>query len=176
MKYRRNKVKREHGIIKDAIDWLEELTRYPEVSDIIPGVIEVSRSPEKGIVYKYETKTGCKILLKSNGSIQEAFVVTKNPGWVKEWIEKRFPIYSPDKEKERSLKLNISATTRKTQSQSKVQPKNKKTEKQRNLKQESFSQWTTSEEMEPPSISDQINPSVRKALRNLQKQLKYPKK
>ncbi|CAA7601169.1 Protein of unknown function DUF2103, metal-binding [Acididesulfobacillus acetoxydans] len=90
MKYRRNKVKREHGIIQDALAWLEELSQYPEVSDIIPGVIEISRSPERGVVYKYQTQTGCKLLLKSNGSIQEAFVVTKNPAWVRDWVEKRW--------------------------------------------------------------------------------------
>ena len=90
MKFRHRKVKREHGIIKDALGWLEELGCLPEVSDIIPGVIEVSRSPERGIVYKYPTKTGCKLLLKSNGSIQEAFVVTKNPQVVQQWIESRF--------------------------------------------------------------------------------------
>ncbi|AHF06717.1 DUF2103 domain-containing protein [Desulfitobacterium metallireducens] len=91
MKYRRNKVKREHGIIQDALNWLEELGQCPEVTDIIPGVIEVSRSPERCIVYKYPTQTGCKLLLKSNGSIQEAFVVTKEPEIVREWVERHFP-------------------------------------------------------------------------------------
>jgi len=91
MKYRRNKVKREHSIIEDALQWLEELSRNPEVSDIIPGVIETAHSPERGMVYKYETQTGCKLLIKSNGSVQEAFVVTKNPAWVRAWVEKHFP-------------------------------------------------------------------------------------
>lgn len=96
MKYRRNKVKREHGIIQDALGWLEELGHCPEVTDIIPGVIEVSGSPERGIVYKYPTQTGCKLLLKSNGSIQEAFVVTKNPEIIKAWVESHFPL-TPEK-------------------------------------------------------------------------------
>ena len=91
MKYRRNKVKREHGIIQNGLPWLESLGLLPEVTDIIPGVIDVSRSSERGIVYKYATQTGCKLLLKSNGSIQEAFVVTKNPACVQEWVEKEFP-------------------------------------------------------------------------------------
>jgi len=91
MKYRRNKVKREHGIIQNALLWLEDLSRLSEVTDIIPGVIDVSHSSERGIVYKYVTQTGCKLLLKSNGSIQEAFVVTKNPARVQEWVEKEFP-------------------------------------------------------------------------------------
>jgi hypothetical protein len=87
MKFRRNKVKREHGILEKALEWLEELSKIPEVTDIIPGVIDVAHSPERGIVYKYETATGCKILLKSGGSIQEAFIVTKKPEIVKKWIE-----------------------------------------------------------------------------------------
>ncbi|MGE4273190.1 MAG: DUF2103 domain-containing protein [Desulfitobacterium sp.] len=94
MKHRRNKVKREHGIIQDALGWLEELSQNPQISDIIPGVIQVNRSPERGIVYKYETQTGCKILLKSNGSIQEAFVVTQEPEFVRQWVETQFPIDS----------------------------------------------------------------------------------
>ena len=100
MKYRRHKVKREHGIIQDALEWLEELSRHSEVSDVIPGVIEVSRSPERSIVYKYETRTGCKLLLKSNGSVQEAFVVTKNPDWVRQWVEAHFPSSVARKPKE----------------------------------------------------------------------------
>ena len=95
MKHRRNKVKREHGIIQNALPWLENLSRLSEVSDIIPGVIDVNHSSERGIVYKYKTQTGCKLLLKSNGSIQEAFIVTKNPERVKEWVEQEFPLDSP---------------------------------------------------------------------------------
>jgi len=95
MKHRRNKVKREHGIIQNALPWLENLSHLAEVTDIIPGVIDVNRSSERGIVYKYETQTGCKLLLKSNGSIQEAFVVTKNPARVQEWVNKEFPPDSP---------------------------------------------------------------------------------
>ncbi|MFZ3132131.1 MAG: DUF2103 domain-containing protein [Desulfosporosinus sp.] len=91
MKYRRNKVKREHGIIRNALLWLENLGRLSEVTDIIPGVIDVSHSSERGIVFKYETQTGCKLLLKSNGSIQEVFVVTKDPACVQEWVKKEFP-------------------------------------------------------------------------------------
>ena len=91
MKYRRNKVKREHGIIQNALLWLENLGRLSEVTDIIPGVIDVSHSSERGIVYKYVTQTGCKLLVKSNGSIQEVFVVTKNPTCVQEWVQQEFP-------------------------------------------------------------------------------------
>lgn len=91
VKFRKNKVKREHGIIQNALLWLENLGRLSEVTDIIPGVIDVSHSSERGIVYKYETQTGCKLLLKSNGSIQEVFVVTKDPTRVQEWVKQEFP-------------------------------------------------------------------------------------
>lgn len=95
MKHRKNKVKREHGIIQNALQWLENLSRLSEVTDIIPGVIDVSHSSERGIVYKYETQTGCKLLLKSNGSIQEVFIVTKKPAYVQEWVKKEFPSVVP---------------------------------------------------------------------------------
>lgn len=91
LKYRRNKVKREHGIIQKGLLWLENLGRLSEVTDIIPGVIDVSHSSERGIVFKYETQTGCKLLLKSNGSVQEVFVVTKDPTRVQEWVKQEFP-------------------------------------------------------------------------------------
>ena len=90
MKHRRNKVKRKHGLIQNALLWLENLSTLEEVTDIIPGVIEVSHSSERGVVYKYETQTGCKLLAKSNGSIQEVFVVTKNPAGVQAWIKREF--------------------------------------------------------------------------------------
>lgn len=102
MKHRRNKVKREHGLIQNALLWLESLSALAEVTDIIPGVIEVSHSSGRGIVYKYETQTGCKLLLKSNGSIQEVFVVTKDPARVQEWVEKEFSANFPESKKEKA--------------------------------------------------------------------------
>jgi hypothetical protein len=39
MKFRRNKIKREHSIIDGALEWLEDLSKKKEVTDIIPGVI-----------------------------------------------------------------------------------------------------------------------------------------
>ncbi len=35
MKYRRNKVKREHGIVENALLWLQNLWRLSNVTDII---------------------------------------------------------------------------------------------------------------------------------------------
>ncbi len=113
MKYRRNKVKREHGIIQNALLWLENLGRLSEVADIIPGVINVSHSPGRGIVYKYETQTGCKLLIKSNGSIQEVFVVTKDPACVQEWVKQEFPPDAPTTGPEVMTKSTLPSIPRK---------------------------------------------------------------
>ncbi|NLL53459.1 MAG: hypothetical protein GX248_12255 [Peptococcaceae bacterium] len=88
MKYRHKKIKREHSIINGALDWLEDLSRNREVTDIIPGVIDVTHSKERGIFFKYETSSGCKLLVKNGGSIQEVFVVTSNPQTVQQWVAK----------------------------------------------------------------------------------------
>lgn len=113
LKYRRNKVKREHGIIQNALLWLENLGRLAEVVDIIPGVIDVTHSSERGIVYKYETQTGCKLLLKSNGSIQEVFVVTKNPTCVQAWVKQEFPPDAPATGAEVITKSTLQSVPRK---------------------------------------------------------------
>ncbi|MCL1852646.1 MAG: DUF2103 domain-containing protein [Peptococcaceae bacterium] len=89
MKYRHNKIKREHSIIEGSVGWLESLAACPEISDIIPGVISRRRPSGQGITFQYETKTGCKLLVKSGGSIQEVFVVTQEPQAVRDWIQAR---------------------------------------------------------------------------------------
>jgi len=88
MKFRHRKIKREHSIIQGGLDWLEELSKKREVTDIIPGVIDITHSKERGIVYKYETPTGCKLLMKKGGAIQEVFVVTQKPEIVQAWVAK----------------------------------------------------------------------------------------
>lgn len=190
MKHRRNKVKREHGIIQDALTWLEELSRSPEVSDIIPGVIEVSRSPERGIVYKYETQTGCKILLKSNGSIQEAFVVTKRPDLVRQWVENRFPTVidkQPSEKTEKAEKRNGPKPLKKSHSQTQdnlgsekdgSQPRKRpprsgsksKTRSEKGLEKK----YLDMEDKDLPSLGQRVNPNTRQALRALQKNLNPP--
>lgn len=214
MKYRRNKVKREHSIIHGALAWLEELTQHPEVTDVIPGVIEANRSPERGIVYKYETQTGCKLLLKSNGSIQEAFVVTKNPAWVKAWVEEHFPSSAseakePNEREVReessqgrtkakappqvtgrqtrgeALGLGSAAISRKQQDPKQRGPKRKPRVADPSVKRlahESASSWAPGRdqwaagEMDAPSLGEKINPQVRRALRQLQRELGKTKK
>ncbi|NLM21149.1 MAG: hypothetical protein GX207_05300 [Peptococcaceae bacterium] len=88
MKYRHKKIKREHSIINGALDWLEDLSRNREVTDIIPGVIDVTHSKERGVFFKYETSSGCKLLVKNGGAIQEVFVVTSKPETVQNWAAK----------------------------------------------------------------------------------------
>jgi len=177
MKYRRNKVKREHGIIQGALEWLEELGKHPEVSDIIPGVIEVTRSPERGLVYKYETATGCKLLLKSNGSIQEAFVVTKDPDWVKKWVEGRFPVNPGNMENDRSGEGALKHPKEKRRTD-KAQPAVRKDRRGRINRQSSDRDcgpggqgWSVLSELDSPNLGEQLDSSTRKALRSLQKSL-----
>lgn len=190
MKYRRNKVKREHGIIQHALDWLEELSRNSEVTDIIPGVIEVSRSPERGIVYKYETQTGCKILLKSNGSIQEAFVVTKNPEFVRQWIEKKFPTTAGvEKEAAETAETKLpqsskGADTAPRKSSSKAYPSTKhsgkssgkgRTKRSFSAQRDLENQYLNSGGPELPSLGQRINSKTLKALKKMQIELNQAK-
>lgn len=173
MKHRRNKVKREHSIIQDALGWLEELSQCPQVSDIIPGVIEVSRSPERGVVYKYETQTGCKILLKSNGSIQEAFVVTQNPEIIRRWIETRFPsvsklLQSPDGVKLSTRKKNSSKKVETTNTPSR---KNKQSRKSVLSQKEIENKYLRNEDFDS-NLGQRVNANTRQALKALQKDLR----
>lgn len=197
MKHRRNKVKREHGIIQDALAWLEELSQCPEVSDIIPGVIEVSGSPERGIVYKYETQTGCKILLKSNGSIQEAFVVTKNPDFVRQWVENRFStdkhLLNETDKKQREVKPNKKVQTKIkqdspispiykynkkiiTHSSSKANPRTRsKSNSNKSFRSERRFEDKDLDTGDPdlPNLGQRINSKTQQALRALQKDLNH---
>ncbi|HEY8910511.1 MAG TPA: DUF2103 domain-containing protein [Desulfosporosinus sp.] len=181
MKYRRNKVKREHGIIQNALLWLENLGRLSEVTDIIPGVIDVSHSSERGIVYKYVTQTGCKLLLKSNGSIQEVFVVTKTPARVQEWVEKEFPpdppasatqTISPNNQLEGPRKKLSKVPSRpKRQSENKPSPRRRRTKKR---VYEKVSK-TISGSLDAPNVADRLDLSTLKALGNLKKSLEVAK-
>ncbi len=198
MKYRRNKVKREHSIIHGALVWLEELTQSPEVTDIIPGVIEANRSPERGVVYKYETQTGCKLLLKSNGSIQEAFVVTKNPVWVKAWVKEHFPPSSCEAKGSEPLRQSAQSEAGAIGSRSEkreARPKKRINQVQRTKEKAMLSEKKTpsrvqkrkgvspsrqsqgaesgaaAETPDAPNLGEQISPQMRKALRQLQKDL-----
>ncbi|MFZ3101044.1 MAG: DUF2103 domain-containing protein [Desulfitobacteriaceae bacterium] len=184
MKHRRHKVKREHGIIQNALNWLEDLGRNSEVTDIIPGVIEVSGSPERGIVYKYETTTGCKLLLKSNGSIQEAFVVTKDPQWVRKWVEDRFPsleqVTLPTKPIKpikpiKPLGVDDAKNSTLVKAKPRVPPAKHSRKQHRGTKilEGDFDQtaWATLGELDDLCLGDRLERATRQALRALQKDL-----
>jgi len=159
LKYRRNKVKREHGIIQNALQWLENLGRLSEVTDIIPGVIDVSHSSERGIVFKYETQTGCKLLLKSNGSVQEVFVVTKDPTRVQEWVKQEFP---PDS----SPSVSQIASRSKLHSIPRMKLSNVPLKSKRGSKNKTstpglhHSKKRSSGKVDNPSLGDQDSPNV----------------
>lgn len=195
MKYRHNKIKREHGIIENALEWLQELSVNPEVSDIIPGVIDVTHSPEKGIVYKYETATGCKLLLKSNGSVQEVFVVTKSSDVVKEWVQRYNSqlALTEIQEEKKLLDGHEELSKKKTSGKSKnkkrksLSAKEKKplkhtdfigikknyelVEINKNMRDSFVDSLASMADLEDPKLGDKINPSTRQALKHLKQNL-----
>ena len=180
MKYRRNKVKREHGIIQNALLWLENLGRLSEVTDIIPGVIDVSHSSERGIVYKYVTQTGCKLLLKSNGSIQEVFVVTKTPARVQEWVEKEFPPDPPATASQDRSASNPQERPGKKVSNISLKPKfrsGNKVSSRRHPKKSAYGKVSKfiSGKLDDPNVADRLDHSTLKALNHLKKSLEVAK-
>ena len=93
MKHRKNKIKRQHGIIKGLKKFLEkEVSDRDYVSGIIPGEIKVGNSTGENlkVKYQYETQSGAKLIAVSGNSIQEIFVVTSDPESLKRIIEEHF--------------------------------------------------------------------------------------
>jgi len=91
MKHRKNKIKRQHGIIKGLKKFLEkEVSSQDFVTGIIPGQINVgSATGEKlKIRYQYNTQSGAKLIAVSGSSVQEIFVVTSEPEKLKVLIDK----------------------------------------------------------------------------------------
>jgi len=89
MKHRKNKIKRQHGIIKDLKNFLEkEVASQDFVAGVIPGRITVgSATGEKlKIRYQYSTQSGAKLIAVSGSSVQEIFVITSEPEKLKELI------------------------------------------------------------------------------------------
>jgi Predicted metal-binding protein len=185
MKFRRNKVKREHGLIQNALPWLENLSLLSEVTDIIPGVIDVSHSSERGVVYKYKTRTGCKLLLKSNGSIQEVFVVTKNPACVEEWIKTQFPSDSclptcseqeQNENKSSFSKKKMTNKIRKSKESLENKPPKKSNGTQIHSKKRPYGGVKNiNKEKRDVKIADQLDHTTKKALSHLKKSLQSPK-
>ena len=94
MKHRKSKIKRQHSIIKGLQDFLERhISTLEYVTGIIPGEIKVSKATGENLLvkYKYSTLSGSKLIAKSGTSIQEVFVITKEP----EKLEKVFDEMKP---------------------------------------------------------------------------------
>jgi hypothetical protein len=79
MKYRINKIKREHSIVDGGLKALDKLVKDEKITSIIPGPIKKSRTFSRmTLFFQYKTKTGDKYLLKGNGAVQEVFVIKKD--------------------------------------------------------------------------------------------------
>ena len=90
MKHRKNKIKRQHGIIKGLRRYLEDhVSSLDFVEGIIPGEITVGKTKGENLVvrYKYSTISGAKLLARSGNSVQEVFVITSDADKLKEVIE-----------------------------------------------------------------------------------------
>ena len=198
MKFRHKKIKREHSIIKGALTWLEDLSKNSLVTDIIPGVIDVTNSRERGVVYKYETQTGCKLLLKSSGAIQEAFVVTKNPEVVQDWaarimeeinmIESSLRSEFTSKEEPENMPLikrtpkKVPSTgtkdtdqvleVKKTNLLSGIKEDFRLVEINKGLRDSYVESLASMADLDDPKLEDSLKPSMRDALKRLQKGLK----
>jgi hypothetical protein len=74
-KHFRRGVKREHHFLKGLEKPLEEIASIPGVKKVIPGRIYASDSRGFDIKVTRETRTGLKLVAKSDGSVQEVFLV-----------------------------------------------------------------------------------------------------
>jgi hypothetical protein len=68
-------VKREHHFLRGLEKPLEEIAEIPGVRKVIPGRIYASDSRGFEIKVTRETRTGLKLVAKSDGSVQEVFLV-----------------------------------------------------------------------------------------------------
>jgi hypothetical protein len=90
MKYRNNKIKKEHHILEGFDKFLNKMSQELPVKAIIPGVIRKVNRANKGdlrITFQYPTQTGAKILLKKGSSVQECFVVIEDITILEEYIQ-----------------------------------------------------------------------------------------
>lgn len=90
-KYRTNKIKREHTIIEDVQELLEDMALLPEVKSIIPGRINRRRGSgmKPRLRIKYRTSSGFKLLAKNSSSLQEIFLVTDEPDLIQVSLGKK---------------------------------------------------------------------------------------
>ncbi len=93
MKYRKKGIKKEHHIIEDGEELLEDLVKKGLVSAIIPGRIKTTPKGQPGnprLTFQYETHSGAKLLLKKGSTVQEVFVITDNVEKLKEYIQEKY--------------------------------------------------------------------------------------
>ncbi|NJE85312.1 hypothetical protein E3E23_05670 [Thermococcus sp. CX2] len=80
-------VKREHHFLKGLEKPLEEIAQIPGVKKVIPGRIYASDSRGFEIKVSRETTTGLKLIAKSDGSVQEVFLVVDKADRGRVWKE-----------------------------------------------------------------------------------------
>ncbi|ASJ10555.1 hypothetical protein A3L12_04205 [Thermococcus sp. P6] len=80
-------VKREHHFLNGLEKKLEEIAAIPGVKKVIPGRIYASDSRGFEIKVTRETKTGLKLVAKSDGSVQEVFLVVDRKDRKEVWRE-----------------------------------------------------------------------------------------
>lgn len=80
MKYFQWKIKKEHHILKEFEDFLEEISRFEEIQKIIPGRISRQQkwSSHKKVSFSYFTNSWLKLKIKKWATAQEIFIVCKN--------------------------------------------------------------------------------------------------
>jgi len=83
----RRGVKREHHFLKGLEKPLEEIAAIPGVKKVIPGRIYASDSRGFEIRVTRETRTGLKLVAKSDGSVQEIFLVVDKADRERVWGE-----------------------------------------------------------------------------------------
>lgn len=83
-KYRHDKIKRQHHVVRDLEPGLEFLADLEAVDGIIPAVISRKKGGTLGFTFQYYTPSGLKLIGRSSGAVQEVFVITKSPELVLE--------------------------------------------------------------------------------------------
>jgi len=89
MRHRKQKIKRQHSMIKGLGRFLEEkISTLNFVDGILPGEIKVGNSTGEQLIvkFKYNTLSGAKLIARSGSSIQEVFVVTRFPEKLQELL------------------------------------------------------------------------------------------
>jgi hypothetical protein len=78
-KYRQSKIKRKHHVVKELEPGLAYLSGLMAVDGIITGPIHPKTGGKMGFSFQYWTPSGFKLLGRSSGAVQEAFVISTRP-------------------------------------------------------------------------------------------------